>query len=159
MASRINDKAMNSDEGIIVEASPETLRKAAAKVLFEFNESIVNQEGIEYGKGHTCNVGDSIVFEEDIQPLPAQIVATKLEDDTWYVISTSEIPPGGYPTGRDATRAAQAEEKRLRILTEFLSKEAGPEHVCGVRDWKPDMKAEAVDVLSIIDKAKRRWAH
>jgi hypothetical protein len=119
----------------------------------------VNQDGVEYQEGHTCRVGDSIVFEEDMMPLPAQVVATMLDDDTWYVISTSEMPPSGYPSGRDATKAAQAEEKRLRILTEFLTTEAGPDHVCEVRDWKPDMKAEAADVLSIIDNAKRRWAH
>lgn len=159
MTSENSDLTSSSDEGIVVEASRALLRKAAERALFEFNEMVVNATGEEMPPTAELDIGDSIVFEEDIQPLPAQVVAIKLDDEVWYVISTSEMPPGGYPTGRDATRAAQAEEKRLRILREFLTTKAGAEKVKDVRNWQPDMKAEAADVLSIIDSAKRRWVH
>ncbi len=150
---------MSSDEGIVVEASLNLLRKAAERALFEYNEMVVDAAGEELASGSALKTGDSVVFEEDIQPLPAQIVAILLDDGLWYMISTSEMPPGGYPTGRDATRAAQAEEKRLRILRDFLTNQAGADKVKDVRNWQPDMKAEAADVLSIIDSAKRRWVH
>ncbi len=56
-------------------------------------------------------------------------------------------------------RAAQAEEKRERIVKEFLMKEAGVEKVEDVCAWKPDLRADAIDVLSIINKASRKWTH
>jgi hypothetical protein len=150
-----NDLPGISDEGIVVEASVDVLRKAAERVLFEFNEMVVNAAGDELTPDTDMSMGDSLVFEEDIHPLPAQVVAIKLDEDVWYVISTSEMPPGGYPTGRDATRAAQAEDKRLRVFSEFLTNQAG----AAVRKWQPDTKTEAEDVSRIIDSAKRRWVH
>ena len=159
MSERNNDVSLSSEEGIVVEASIELLRKAAERALFEFNEMVVNGAGQEIDSDTELKIGDSVVFEEDIQPLPAQIVAILLDKELWFLISTSEIPPGGYPTGRDATRAAQAEEKRLRILKDYLANQAGADKVKDVRSWQPDMKAEAADVLSIIDSAKRRWVH
>jgi hypothetical protein len=159
MTKRNNGPPLSSEEGIVVEASVALLRKAAARALFEFNEVVINKAGEEFPAGAELQVGDSLLFEEDIQPLPAQLVAIKLAEDVWYLISTSEMPPGGYPTGRDATRASLAEEKKLRILQEFLKDEAGADKVKDVRNWQPDMKAEAADVLSTIDSAKRRWVH
>ena len=159
MTERNNGLPLNSEEGIVVEASVALLRKAAGRALFEFNEMVVDKAGDELPVGTELQVGDSLLFEEDIQPLPAQLVAIKLAEDVWYLISTSEMPPGGYPTSRDATRASLAEEKKLRILREFLADEAGADKVKDARSWQPDMKAEAADVLSIIDNAKQRWVH
>ncbi|MCK5390103.1 MAG: hypothetical protein KAJ36_06415, partial [Candidatus Thorarchaeota archaeon] len=72
--------------------------------------------------------------------------------------STSEMPQGGYPSGRDAMKAAKSEEKRERIIKEFLMKEAGIEKVEDICDWKPDLRADAISILSI-NKASRKWAH
>jgi hypothetical protein len=146
-------------EGIIVEASLDVMRKAAEKVLFEFTETLVTKNGEEKSDIAHAMVGDSIIFEEAIQICPAQVVVTKIAEDQWYVLSTSDIPTGGYPSGVDATRAAQAEEKKLRIIKEFLSKTKGVKKVEDVRCWQPDMRAEAADVLNIINSASRKWSH
>ena len=69
------------------------------------------------------------------------------------------MPQGGYGSGRDAMRAAKAEEKRERIVKEYLLKEAGSSKVEDVCDWKPDLRAEAANVLGIINKASRKWVH
>ncbi|MBN2228572.1 MAG: hypothetical protein JW779_03190 [Candidatus Thorarchaeota archaeon] len=149
----------NNDEGIIVQASLDILRKAAGKVLFEFNEMLVSFDGEEKSIEEEIGIGDTILFEEDISPCPAQIAVTKITEELWYIISTSEIPQGGYPSGRDAMRAAQAEEKRIQLFKDFLQKTAGVKKVEDVRNWQPDMRAEAADVLDIINTASRKWAH
>ncbi|TFG33569.1 hypothetical protein EU527_07845 [Candidatus Thorarchaeota archaeon] len=152
-----NNQRINTDEGIIVEASLEILKKAVEKVLFEFSEEILTAEGVKKYSGDPVVPGDSILFEEHIKPSPAQVVIIKIDEDLWYVISTSETPTGGYPSGRDAMRATQAEEKRLRIIKEFLSEQTEVKKVEDVRNWQPDMRAEAVDVLDIINMASKRW--
>ena len=158
MSENDGDCAMSTDEGIIVEHTLDVLRLAAEKVLFEFSEKAVDESGAEISV-EEIKPGDSVIFEENIQPCPNRVIATKLHDDAWFVIFTAETPPGGYPSGRDATKAAQSEERKLKILTEFLTETAGADHVTEVRNWKPEMKAEAADVLSIIDRTKRRWGH
>lgn len=159
MSDNCNDDRINTDEGIIVEASLDLLRKAAEKVLFEFHEVQYNSEGKEKSPEEEPVPGDSVVFEEHIKPCSAQVVVIKITYGQWYIISTSEKPQGGYPSGRDAMRAAQAEEKRERIVKEFLMKEAGVEKVEDICEWKPDLRADAIDVLSIINKASRKWTH
>jgi len=103
--------------------------------------------------------GDYIVFEEKIKNSPAQIVVVTIIRGLWYVISTSEMPPGGYVSGRDASRAAEAEEKRERIFKEFLKKEKGVTKVEDICEWKPDVISDAQDVLGIINKASRKFVH
>ncbi len=159
MSGDCNDERINTDEGIIVEASLDLLRKAAEKVLFEFEEFRYDSEGREKLPEEEMAPGDSVLFEEEIKPCPPQVVVIKITYGKWYVISTSEKPQGGYPSGRDAMRAAQSEEKKLRIIKEFLMKEAGIEKVEDVGAWKPDVRADAIDVLGIIKKASRKWAH
>jgi len=154
-----NNQLVRTEEGIIVEASLDILKKAIEKVLFEFDEEIITVDGHEKTIGDAINPGDSILYEEHIQPSPAQIVVTKIDENVWYVISTSEMPKGGYPSGRDAMKAAQAEEKRIRIIKEYLSKQKGVKKVEDVRNWQPDMRAEAADVLDIINSASIRWTH
>ncbi len=159
MKGRLDNKKLDTGEGIIVEASLDIIRKAAEKVLFEFSETLVTSDGEKGKPAEDVSIGDSVLFEEDIKPCPPEIVVTKVAENTWYVISTSDIPTGGYPSGVDATRAAQAEERRLRIIKEYLSKSKAVKKVEDVRDWEPDMRAEAIDVLSIINSASRKWMH
>lgn len=159
MGERSEDMSLNTEGGIIVEASLDILRGAAEKVLFEFNETYIKDNGEKKPLIGAIEVGDSILFEEDIKPCPAQIVVIKIAEKLWYVISTSEVPRGGYPSGVEAMRAAQAEEKKIRMIREFLSKTAGKDKVKDVRNWQPDMRAEAADVLSIINSAARKWRH
>lgn len=150
---------IDADEGFIIKTSLDQLRKAAERVLFEFDEVYYDQTGEEQSSTEQMEPGDYVVFEEHIKHAPAQIVVFTIIRGLWYVISTSEMPQGGYGSGRDAMRAAQAEEKRERILKEFLRKEVGDSHIEDVSDWKPDLRAEAADVLGIINKVSRKWIH
>jgi hypothetical protein len=159
MSATSNRDRINTDEGIIVEASLDLLRKAAERVLFEFDEMLFNSEGEKKSFDEEIIPGDSILFEEHIKHGPAQVVVIKVTDGLWYVISTSEMPQGGYASGRDAMRAAQSEEKKLRIIKEFLQREAGIEKVEDICEWEPDYRADAVDVLNIINQASRKWVH
>ncbi|MFW9960286.1 MAG: hypothetical protein ACFFDV_04675 [Candidatus Thorarchaeota archaeon] len=159
MGKHSDDKRLNTEEGIIVEGSIDILRGAAEKVLFEFNEFLIKDNGEKKPFDGKVKMGDTILFEEDIKPCPAQIVVVKVAENLWYVISTSQVPKGGYPSGVEAMRAAQAEEKKIRMIKEFLSKTAGRDKVKDVRNWQPDMRAEAADVLSIINSATRKWRH
>jgi len=159
MSDESTDKRINTGEGIIVEASLDLLRKAAEKVLFQFDEMRHNSEGIKKSPEEEMVPGDSVLFEEHIKPCSAQVVVVKITYGLWYVISTSEMPERGYPSGRDAMKAAKSEEKKLRIIKEFLMKEAGVKKVEDVRKWEPDARADAVDVLGIIKSASRKWVH
>ncbi len=148
----------DSKEGIIVDTSLEILRKAAKKVLYEFCEKIFDMDGEELPEGSEIRTGDTVLFEENIQNCPARIIAVRIIRNYWYVNATSETPKGGYPSGRDAMKAAEMDEKNLRILGRFLVAEAGADHVRDVRNWKPDLKGEAVDVLGLIGTATKRWS-
>jgi hypothetical protein len=159
MGEECDNEKINTSEGFIVEASLDTLRLAAEKVLFEFDEIYYDQTGEEQSPNEELEPGDSVVFEEKIKGGPAQIVVTAIIRGLWYVISTSEMPQGGYGSGRDAMRAAQAEEKKERIVKEFLLKEAGVKRIEDICEWKPDLRAEAKNVLGIINKASSKWIH
>jgi hypothetical protein len=159
MSDNCDDDRINTEEGIIVEASLDQLRKAAEKVLFEFDEFRYNIDGEEQNFDEPMEPGDYCIFEEKIKNSPAQVVVVTIIRGLWYLISTSQMPPGGYGSGRDAMRAAQAEEKRERIIKDFLKQEAGVQKVEDVCDWKPDLHAEAKNVLGIINSASRKWVH
>ena len=149
---------MEKEEGIIVDTTLDVLRKAATKVLYEYNESIIDMDGEMRPAGSEIQTGDTVLFEEKIQPCPARIIAVRVIRNFWYLNATSETPKGGYPSGRDAMKAAQMDEQNLRILERFLIDAAGPDHVRDVRNWKPDLRGEAVDVLGLIGSATRRWS-
>ncbi|MGY5858032.1 MAG: hypothetical protein RTU63_01585 [Candidatus Thorarchaeota archaeon] len=159
MSDNFDSAKINTSEGFIVEASLDVLRKAAEKVLFEFDEVRYDQTGDEQSHEEVMEPGDSVVFEEKIKHAPAQVVVTAIIRGLWYVISTSEMPQGGYGSGRDAMRAAEAEEKKERIIKEYLLKEAGVKKVEDICEWKPDLRAEAANVLGIINRVSRKWVH
>jgi hypothetical protein len=149
---------MQTEEGIIVDTSLEVLRKAATKVLYEYNETIMDMDGEVRPADSEIRTGDTVLFEELIQTCPARIIAVRIIRNFWYLNATSETPKSGYPSGRDAMKAAEMDEQNLRILEKFLIAEAGADHVRAARNWKPDLKGEAVDVLGLIGSATKRWS-
>lgn len=148
-----------SDEGIIVVASLALLKKAVGKVLFQFTELCENFDGTVCSPVETVDIGDTVVFKEDMEVMPAEIVAIKIGKEQWYVLSTTELPPTGFPTTKDAMRVAAAEEKKLKILKDFLAKEAGNYVIKEVQEWIPDKREEAERLKAIIDDAAKRWLH
>ncbi|MHA2352655.1 MAG: hypothetical protein ACXABX_06005 [Candidatus Thorarchaeota archaeon] len=150
-------ETLDTEEGIVVDTSLDVLRRAAIKVLYEFNESIIDMDGEVRPSGSEIRTGDTVLFEEKIQNCPARVVAVKIIRNFWYVNTTSETPKSGYPSGRDAMKAAEMDEQNLRILERFLIEEAGADNVRDVDDWKPDLKGEAADVLGLVGKVAKRW--
>lgn len=150
--------SMEPEEGIVADTSLDIIRKAATKVLYEYTEKIVDMDGEERPAGSEIQTGDTVLFEEKIPHCPARIVAVRLIRDFWYLNATSQTPKGGYPSGRDAMKAAEMDHQNLRILERYLISNSGPDHVKDVRAWKPDLKGEAVDVLGLIGSATKRWS-
>ena len=147
------------DEGIIVEAPLEILRGAAKKVLFDFHEKIFDMDGEPRTSESEIQSGDTVLFVENMPNLPARVVAVKIIRNFWYVNAMSETPKGGYPSGRDAMKAAELDEHNLEIFERFVIEKAGRDHVRDVEDWYPDIKSDAADVLGILKQAKRKWHH
>lgn len=158
MAWRI-DNECEEEGAVIVEATLTLLRKAAKRALFEYHETFETKEGQQSLVIGEVRMGESVIFEEDIQPCPAQLIATRLVGDMWLIISTCVQPDSSYPTTRDAVKAGKAEAKKLRIVKEFLTRIDGTKVVEDVHNWQPDLRAEAKEVLSIIDTARKRWCH
>ncbi|TXT55298.1 MAG: hypothetical protein BAJATHORv1_40209 [Candidatus Thorarchaeota archaeon] len=147
-----------TEDGIIVRAELEHLRKAAELVLFEYDEIVEKRDGQRSSVIGTIETGDTLIFREDIDLFPAEIVAIKIWENLWYVISTSEIPPSGFPTTKDAMRAGEAEAKRLKRIKEFFEKDAGIKTE-DVTEWKPDKRADADRILGLISSATKKWVH
>ena len=150
--------SLNAEEGIVVDTSLDVLRKAAKKILYEYNESIIDMHGEVRPAGSEIQTGDTVLFEEKIQNCPARVIAVKIIRNFWYINAMSETPKSGYPSGRDAMKAAEMDHQNLRILERFLIAEAGADHVRDARNWKPDLKGEAVDVLGLIGKVAKRYS-
>ncbi|MFW9862128.1 MAG: hypothetical protein ACFFEX_11410 [Candidatus Thorarchaeota archaeon] len=159
MVDKEYNEEMMQDEGIIVDTSLDILREGVKKVLFEFNETILDISGKPRASESEIKSGDTVLFVEAIPNVPARIVAVYIDRNSWYVNATSETPRGGYPSGRDAMKAAEMDLKKLKILERFLIEKEGKTHVKDVEDWKPDLRSDAADVLNILRQAIRKWHH
>ncbi|MHA1638463.1 MAG: hypothetical protein ACTSUB_10665, partial [Candidatus Thorarchaeota archaeon] len=94
---------------------------------------------------------------EKMDLMPAEIVAIKIGKEQWLVISTTELPKSGLPTTKDAMKVGAAEEKKLRIIKDFLAKEVGNYIIQDVEDWKPDKLADADKIKTIISNGTKKW--
>jgi hypothetical protein len=164
MADETDSPEKGSHEGIIVETSLELLRKAVTRAIFEFKELCHSPSHGEIDIPGIIAIGETIIFREDMDLHPAEIVAVKIGEAEppnaiWYLISTSEMPPSGYPTSKDAMKAAAAEEKKLEILKAFFSKEAEVHGWSNLQEWQPDKRLDAGKIKSIIDEATKKWIH
>ncbi|UCE11220.1 MAG: hypothetical protein JSW61_04595 [Candidatus Thorarchaeota archaeon] len=159
MAAMERENQNQIQDDTIVEATIEQLRKGVEKVLVHYTERIEGRSREEKEPGSEILIGDTIIFEEEIDFSPAQIVAIKVWNDVWFLISTSEHPPGGYPTTKDAVKAGQAEEKKLRVLVDYLTGNLAKELREDARDWKPDMRGEAKEILKMVKNGRERWEH
>jgi hypothetical protein len=157
MADKEYKKDKMQDEGIIVDTSLDILREGVKKVLFEFNETILDMSGKPKASESEIKSGDTIIFVESIPNVPARIIAGYISKNLWYVNSTSETPRGGYPSGRDAMKAAEMDFENLKILERFLIEKEGKTHVMDVEDWTPDLRSDAADVLNILKQSMRKW--
>ncbi len=142
--------------GFIAKTDLKTLREGAKKVLVTFREFILGEDGCLIPFDGDLKIGQSLVFREDIELLPAEVIATKIDEDTWYIFAATETPESGFPTTRDAMKVAAAEEKKVRILHEFLTDHKDAE-VSHVDDWMPSKRMDAARVLAIIRSVTERF--
>jgi hypothetical protein len=158
MASHVNRDLKNA-QGIVVEATIDLLRKAASQVLWEYTEIEETPRDEEKAFDGSIEKGEAIIFRENIDVCPAEIVAIKLgAKNLWYIISTSRCPPEKCATARESMKCAEAEEKRLRKIKTFFEGTVGAK-VAEVAKWEPDKLADAQDVLGIITNASQRYSH
>ncbi|TFG10336.1 hypothetical protein EU538_02225 [Candidatus Thorarchaeota archaeon] len=158
MSDEPKKKPISTELGLIVKTDVETLRKAVEKVLFEYVEFSEDSEGRIRSCVGDLVCGEALIFREDMDFLPAEIVAINLDEDLWFVMSTSEIPENGFPTTKDAVRVAESEKKKLRILEEFFTKEAGLE-VENLDELRTDDREDAQNLLKIVKDAAKRYHH
>ena len=144
-------KSCYPDEGIIVEASLDILRKCAHRVLCEFTESLEMQHGS--GKKQV-NVGDHIIFMESVKLCPALIVATKLGENLWLMNATAECPRVKCDD-RMAMKCSRLNSQNLRIFRDCVSKDGT---TVPVSKWRIEL-AEDSRIQMIIDRTTERWTH
>lgn len=149
----------DSSEGVIVFATLDVLRKAVERVLLDYGEVCETLSGTSCKEISHVDVGDTIVFRENMDVMPAVIIAAKIGVDQWYVLSTTILPKSGFPTTQDAMRVAAAESKKLNLIKEFLKKEAGNYVIKEVQEWQPDKLSDADTILKIIGDTTKRYGH
>ncbi len=144
------------DDGIIVYSDIETIEGAAAKLLVTYDKLILSQDGCLRDFDGPPAEGETLIFREKIDLLPAEVVCLYLGDGQWYIFVTYEVPESGFPTTRDAMRVAESEERKMRILQEHLAKSEQTK-MTTVTDWTPDRREDAARILSIISDVKGRF--
>ncbi len=145
-------------EGIIVEATVDCLRRAADAVLVQYTEWW-SCGGPPTTGDQDIDPGTTLVFKEQMETCPAEIVCVRLSDDAfWYVLSTSECPPEKC-TPRMAIRCAQAEEKRLERIRSLLEETEGASVLGSPDTWVPDEQVDARRAIRFMRDAFSRFAH
>ncbi|MHA1771020.1 MAG: hypothetical protein ACTSYL_04190 [Candidatus Thorarchaeota archaeon] len=143
--------------GIIVESSVDDLEAAAGKLLVTFDTFVLTHDGCQRDYDGNIAIGESVVYRELIDLLPAELVCVNLGGGSWYLFVTYEVPESGFPTTRDAMKVAESEEKKMRILKDFLDKEQGAK-ITHVHEWVPDERVNARRILSIICDVESRFS-
>jgi len=162
MSSKTGGSGTSADYSVIVVASPNLLREAVKKVLFDCSVHVETLEGDKKFDFEDLRVGDTLVYRENLDHMPAEIIAVKIGEQQWFVISSTDMPESGYPTTKDAMKVAAAERKKLAIIKEHLAREAGNliiENLENIESWQPDPRKDAHNIRKLIQDAKERWGH
>lgn len=144
-----------SDEGLVIKADMDLVRKAATKVIYEFDESIESPDGSVVKDMTKIKEGDQVVFRENISPCPAIVVATYLGYDKWYIFTSADCPDTKCDD-HQARKCARLIAQNFRILQDFFAKK--DVKLKSVSEWRmslaPDDKTQ-----TIVDRATERWSH
>ncbi len=152
-------KTLDAWNGVIVETTVEHLRYAAKEVLWDYKEIEETPPDIERPSDGVLVVGDALIFREDIDVCPAELIAIKLDvSNLWFVISSHNCPPEKCATAREAMKCAQSEDKRLRKFKQVISGTEGTK-VEEFGSWTPDKLADAQTILNLIEDASKRYSH
>ncbi|UCE09711.1 MAG: hypothetical protein JSW61_12170 [Candidatus Thorarchaeota archaeon] len=141
-------------DGIVVKASIDLVREAAQTVISDFTEVIESGNGRLAEEDSSLREGDYVVFRENMDICPAMIIATKLGDELWYVITTAECPPSKCDD-RQAMKCTRLNDQNLRIFRNFVTPRVGSEIIT---EWKSRVTDES-RMQMIIDRVTERWAY
>ncbi len=144
----------STDAGIVVEASRNLIRKGAERVLSDFTMRVEGPDGQRYAKKDKLNEGESIVFEENIGFCPALVIASKLGNNMWYLMTSSECPETKCDD-RQAMKCARLNDQNLRILQDFVDPS---EDARVLTDWRTGL-SDPTKIGMIIDRTTRKWTH
>ncbi|MFX1579989.1 MAG: hypothetical protein ACFFBJ_10110 [Promethearchaeota archaeon] len=148
------NKPCYQNEGIVVEASQDSLRKCARRVLCEYAESLEIQDKSKQPNKMQIDEGDHIIFRENVKLCPALIVATKLSEDLWLVNTTVECSPLKCDD-RMAMKCSRLNSQNLRIFRDCISKDGT---TVPVNTWRIDL-VEDSKIQMVIDRTTERWTH
>ncbi len=147
-------KPCYQDEGVVAEASLDSLRKCARRVLCEYTESHEIQDKSKQPINIQIAKGDHIIFRENVRHCPALIVATKLGDNLWFMNTTAECSHTKCDD-RMAMKCSRLNSQNLRIFRDCVSKDGT---TTPVNTWRIDL-VEDSKIQMIIDRTTERWTH
>jgi hypothetical protein len=147
-------KGTSSDTGIVVEASRDLIRKGAERVLADFTMHVEGPDGGTYSKKESLDDGDSLVFKENIGFCPALVIATKLGQNLWFLMTSAECPETKCDD-RQAMKCTRLNDQNLRILGDFV---APIEEAKVLAEWRSGLSNPS-KLENIIDRTTRRWTH
>ncbi|UCH05787.1 MAG: hypothetical protein JSW05_06375 [Candidatus Thorarchaeota archaeon] len=143
-----------SGDGIVVNADLAAIKKAAERVIFDPAEEWYGVHGERVSPKAELEEGEQIVFREKIDICPAVIVAAKLGDSLWYVVTSAECPDVKCDDDQ-AMKCVRLNEQNMRIFQDTIIRDTDGE-------WAKQWSISASDhprVQRIIDKASKRWTH
>ena len=148
------NKPCYPNEGIVVEATLDSLRKCARRVLCEFTETLETQDGSEKPVKMPIDEGDHVVFKEKVELCPALIVATRLGEELWLISATAECSPIKCDD-RMAMKCSRLNSQNLRIFRDCASKDG---KTMSLTTWRIEL-AEDSKIEMIVDRTTERWTH
>ena len=143
-----------SGDGIVVNADLAAIKKAAVRVIHDPSEEWYGVDGTSISPKAELEEGEQIVFREKIDICPAVIVAAKLGDSLWYVVTSAECPEVKCDD-QQAMKCVRLVEQNMRIFQDTISRDTDGE-------WAKEWSISASDhprVQRIVDKATKRWTH
>ncbi len=143
-----------SGDGIVVNAELAVIKRAAMRVIHDAAEEWYGTDGTRISPKARLDEGEQIVFREKIDICPAVIVAAKLGDSLWYVVTSAECPDIKCDD-HQAMKCVRLNEQNMRIFRDTITRDADGE-------WAKEWSISASDhpkVQRIIDKASKKWTH
>ncbi|MFW9800083.1 MAG: hypothetical protein ACFFD9_06585 [Candidatus Thorarchaeota archaeon] len=139
-------------DGIVVKADLKLLREATTRVIHDYSEEWYGRDGASIPEKAEVSEGEQIVFRERIDVCPAIVVASKLGDELWYVVTSAECPDVRCDD-HQAMKCARLVGQNLRIFQDAISRKAEWE-------WVHEWRIDATDhprVQGIVDRATKKW--
>jgi len=152
--SMSGNKKCYPNEGIIVKASLDSLRKCAHRVLCEFTESFERRDESEQPSDILIDEGNHIIFRENVKLCPALIIATKLGEELWLMSATAKCSPLKCDDHM-AMKCSRLNSQNLRIFRDCVSKVGT---TMPVSTWRIEL-AEDSKIQMIVDRTTERWTH